>query len=226
MRIWQQELLQCLEQFEIVAVEPFQHLMPAIPLIYQAVSLSVYLPLGVLETFSGKDGEKPSSDVYHSFIQRISAANLRQASWHGQVLRIARSMPVGSLTDFCATCLYFSALALWSLSAVLSSNSLVSDAGCDNNEPVFLLDGGRDSTALRRFTLSGQGIPAISSLNGHVPLNERAAARCLFQQLLHLRTRRGASDQQMRALDNAFSVLGNTNSTVIGGQRKRKSPVC
>ncbi|KAJ6186790.1 C6 and C2H2 transcription factor RegA-like [Penicillium mononematosum] len=124
MKIWQQELLQVLEQFEIVAVEPVQRLIPAVPLICQTVSLSLYLPLGILETFSGKDGEKRSFDVYQSFIQRISAGNLRQASWHaGQVLGIARSMPLGSLTDFCATCLYFSALALWSLGAILSSNS-------------------------------------------------------------------------------------------------------
>jgi hypothetical protein len=226
MKLWQQELLQVLEQFEIVAVEPLQRVIPAIPLIYQTVSLSLYLPLGILEAFSGKDDEKRSSDVYQSFIQRISAANLRQASWHaGQVLCIAKSMPLGSLTDFCATCLYFSALAVWSLGPILSSNSPASDVGYDNDETVFLLDGDSDGAALRRFTLSGQGTLAISSPNGHVPLNDRAAAMRLFQQLLRSRSRGGVSDQQTRALNNAFSVLGNTNATIIGGQRKRKSPV-
>jgi hypothetical protein len=73
MKIWQPELLQVLEQFEIVAVGPLQRPIPAIPLIYQTISLSLYLPLGILETFSGKDGEKQSSDVYQSSIQRISA---------------------------------------------------------------------------------------------------------------------------------------------------------
>ncbi|KAJ5372052.1 C6 and C2H2 transcription factor [Penicillium concentricum] len=225
MNLWQQELLQVLEQFEIVAVEPLQRLVPAIRLIYQTVSLSLYLPLGILETFSGKDGEKRSSDIYKSFIQPISAANMRQASWHaGQVLRIARSIPPGSLTDFCATCLYFSALALWSLSTIFSSNGLASGVGNDNDETVFLLDGESDSAALRRFTLSGLGAPALSSPNRHVPLNDRAAVMRFFQQLLGLKYRGGASDQQTRALNNAFSVLGNTNSTTIGGQRKRKNP--
>ncbi|KGO71709.1 hypothetical protein PITC_027220 [Penicillium italicum] len=223
MKLWQQELLQGLEQFEIVAAEPLQHLAPAIPLIYQTISLSLYLPLGILETFSGKDGEKRSSDVYQSFIQRISAENLRQASWHaGQVLRIARSMPPESLTDFSATCVYFSALALWSLSTIFSSNDLALDAGSRNDETVFLLDGESDSAALRRFTLSGQGVPAISSFNRHVPLNDRAGVMRFFQQLLRLNHHGGASGQQTRALNNAFSVLGNTNSTTIGGQRKRK----
>ncbi|KAJ5952533.1 C6 and C2H2 transcription factor RegA-like [Penicillium vulpinum] len=225
MKLWQQELLQVLEQFEVVAIEPLQRLMPAIPLIYQTVSLSLYLPLGILETFSGKDGEKRSSNIYQSFIQRISAANLRQASWHaGQVLRIARSMPPGSLTDFYATCLYFAALALWSLSTIFLSNDLASDTGSSTGETVFLLDGEADSAALRRFTLSGQGVPVISSSDRHVPLNDRAAVMRFFRQLLRLKYHGGASDQQTRALNNAFSVLGNTNSTTIEGQRKRKTP--
>ncbi|KAJ5490007.1 C6 and C2H2 transcription factor [Penicillium expansum] len=225
MNLWQQELLQVLEQFEIVAVEPLQRLTPAIPLIYQTISLSLYLPLGILEIFSGKYGEKRSSDIYQSFIKRISAANLRQAGWHsGQVLRIARSMPPGSLTGFCATCVYFSALALWSLSTIFSSNDMALDIGSHGDETVFLLDGESDSAALRRFTLSGQGSPAISSFNRYVPLSDRAGVMHFFQQLLRLKYHGGASDQQTRALNNAFSVLGNTDSTTIGGQRKRKNP--
>ncbi|KAJ6186791.1 C6 and C2H2 transcription factor RegA-like [Penicillium mononematosum] len=81
------------------------------------------------------------------------------------------------------------------------------------------MDGDSDCTALRRFTLSGQGTPAISSPNGHVP-----AAMRLFHQLLHSRSRGGASDQQTRALDNAFSVLEKANSANTGGQRKRRRP--
>ncbi|QQK41299.1 C6 and C2H2 transcription factor [Penicillium digitatum] len=224
LNLWQQELLQVLEQFEIVAVEPLQRLTPAIPLIYQTVSLSLYLPLGILETFSGKDGEKRSSEIYQLFIRRISASNLRQASWHaGQVLRIARSMPSGSLTGFCATCVYFSALALWSLSTIISSSDLTLDAGNDDDETVFLLDGESDSAALRRFTLFGQGTPAISSFNQHIPLNDRAGVMRFFQQLLRLKYHGGNSDQQTRALNNAFSVLGNTYSSTIRGQRKRKN---
>lgn len=224
MKLWQQELQQVLEQFDIVAVRPLQRVTPTISLIYQTVSLSLYLPLGVLGTFSGKDGEKRSSDIYQSFIQHISAANLRQASWHaGQVLRIARSMPPGSLTAFCATCLYFAALALWSFSTISSSKSPALGAGNGNSEAVFLLDGEICNDALRRFTVSGQGMPALSSSDKHVPLDDRAAVMRLFRQLLRSKHRGGTSDQQTRALNYAFTMLGSHNRTANGGQWKWKA---
>lgn len=227
MKVWQQELQQVLEQFDIIAVEPLHCMIPAIPLIYQTVSLSLYIPLGVLETFSGKEGEKRSSNIYKSFIQHISTANLRQASWHaGQVLRIARSMPPGSLTAFCAICLYYAALALWSFGTVFSLKGLHPDTASDNDGTLFLLDGETDSAALRRFTVSGQGIPALSSSKQRVHLNDRAAVMGLFQELLRSKHRGGTSDQQTRALNQAFSVLGNNNiiAAEARGQQKRKAP--
>jgi len=221
MKLWQHELQQFLEKFEIVAVKPLQQSIPAIPLIYQTASLSLHLPLGILETFTGKDGEARSVDTYQSYIQQISPENLRKASWHaGQVLRIARCMPFGSLTAFCATCLYFAALALWSLSTVFSLNPSISDTRIDNEEPVFLLDGDADSAILRRFILSGQGNPALSSPGKYVPLGDRAAVMGLFQQLLRSKRRGGTSDQQTKALDHAFCVLGNNTATTNQNHRK------
>ncbi|KAJ5653307.1 C6 and C2H2 transcription factor [Penicillium lividum] len=209
MKLWQQELQQALEKFEIVAVEPLQQSIPAIPLIYQTVSLSLYLPLGILETFTGKDGEARSVDIYQSYIRHISPENLRKASWHaGQVLRIARSMPPGSLTAFCATCLYFAALALWSLSTMFSLNRSISNTRVNNEDPVFLLDGNADNATLRRFTLSGQGDPALSSPGKYVPLGDRAAVMGLFQQLLRSKHGGVTSNQQSKALDRAFCILG------------------
>jgi hypothetical protein len=209
MKLWQQELQQVLEKFEIVAVEPLRQSLPAIPLIYQTALLSLYLPLGILETFTGKDGEARSVDIYQSYIQHISPENLRQACWHaGQVLRLARSMPPGSLTAFCATCLYFAALALWSLSTMFSLNRSSSATRVDNEEPVFLLDADADNATLHRFTLSGQGDPALSSPGKYVPLGDRAAVMGLFQQLLRSKHGGVTSDQQTKALNRAFCILG------------------
>lgn len=225
MKLWQQELQQVLEQFDIVAIEPPQRTIPTLSLMYHAVSLSLYMPLGVLETFSGKNGEKRSSEMYQSFIQYIRPSNLRQASWHaGQILRIARPLPPGSLTAFSAICVYFGGLALWTLSTVFSTKELVSGAERDNNEAVFLLDGDPDSAGLRRFTVSGQGSPTISSSFQYVPLRDRAAVMQIFRKLLWSKHRGDTCDQQTRALNHAFTLLESNHSLATGGQRKRKIP--
>lgn len=223
-KLWQQELQQVLEQFEIVAVKPLQHSMPKIALIYQTVSLSLHLPLHTLERFSGEDWETRSSDACLSFIQHIGAPNMRQASWHaGQVLRITKILSPGSLTGFSATCLYFAALALWSFSTISSSNGMALDFQPKDSEIIFVLDGEADSDALRRFTVFGQGTPVLSSTGKRVSLNDRAAVMSLFQQVLRSTSQGGTSNQQMKALSYRFSMLEN-DETANTGKRKRKTP--
>lgn len=207
--LWQQELLQLLEQFEFLAVEPSKNSTPAIALIFQTVSLSLYLPLGVLESFSGKDGPARSSAIYESFIQHISPAHLRKASWHaGQVLRLAKSMPSGSLISSRAACVYFSALALWSLATVFSLKGLAPENESCGKETFFFLDGMDDNDALRRFTVLGQGVPALSSTGQPVYLEDRAAVMRLLQQLFSPEHGGCISDQQTRALRHTFTILG------------------
>lgn len=215
--LWQQELVQLLEQFQLLAVEPLNDSLPVMSLIFQTVSLSLYLPLGVLETFSGKDGEERSSAIYESLIQRISPTNLRKASWHaGQVLRIARSMPPGSLVASRAACVYFSALALWSLATVFSRKGMAMVTGNRSTDQIFFLDGEDDGDALRRFIALGQGSPALSSDGQCVHLQDRGAAMRLFQQLFSQEHGVYASDQQGRALSHAFIILGRNGDAIDG----------
>lgn len=222
--LWQQELGQLLEQFEFLAVEPSKNSTPAIPLIYQTVSLSLYLPLGVLESFSGKDGPARSSAMYESFIQHISPAHLRKASWHaGQVLRLAKSMPSGSLIASRGTCVYFSALALWSLGTVFSLKGLTPEDESRGKETFFFLDGMGDNDALRRFTILGLGVPALSSTGQPVHLEDRAAVMRLFQQLFSSEHGGCISDQQTRALSHAFTILGCSDDPRKGHVEDKKN---
>jgi hypothetical protein len=215
--LWQQELVQLLDQFQFLAVEPLKHSLPVISLIYQTVSLSLYLPLGVLETFSGKDGEERSSAIYESLIKHISPTHLRKASWHAsQVLRIARSMPPGSLVASRAACVYFSALALWSLATELSVKGMVVAENRGTNQ-VFFLDGEDDGDALRRFTILGQGSPVLSSAGQYVHLQDRGAVMGLFKQLFSSEHGVYGIDQQGRALSHAFTILGRNGDTTDGG---------
>lgn len=208
---WQNELQHILEQFEVAIVEPLHASVPDIYLIYQTVLLSLRVPLGELEVFAGRDGLKRSSDVYNNVIKHLSPTNLRQAIWHaGQVYRIVKSMPRGSLVGFCATCLYFAALTLWMYSNVCSAISLCLDTQQRNKEEdLFVLDRQIDSLALRRFILSGLGSPALSSKDEPAYLNNSAAVMRLFQEVLWSKHPSGIVRSQTQALYNAFSALGN-----------------
>jgi hypothetical protein len=216
--LWQQELVQLLEQFQFLAVDPLKDSLPAMSLIFQTVSLSLYLPLGVLETFSGKDGEERSSAIYESLIQHISPTHLRKASWHaGQVLRIARSMPTGSLVASRAACVYFSALALWSLATVFSRKGVNIVTGNRDTDQIFFLDGEDDGDTLRRFIALGQGSPVLSSAGQYVHLQDRVAVMRLFQQLFSSEHGVYAIDHQGRALSHAFTILGRNDDAINGG---------
>ncbi|KAB8202535.1 hypothetical protein BDV34DRAFT_215338 [Aspergillus parasiticus] len=211
---WQRELEQELDQFNIAIVEPLHGAVPAVSLIHQAACLSLYLPLGKLERYAGKEGEKRSADVYELFIQHINPSHLRQAAWHaGQILRIARCIPPGLLTGFCATCLYFAALALWTYSTVTapegpSGRELRTESALQHG--TFFLDGeGSPSGALRRFVISGQGIPALSSGSSPAYLDNQAAVMRLFQQVLRSNYPSQAIPQQAQTLYHAFSALGS-----------------
>ncbi|KAE8399490.1 hypothetical protein BDV37DRAFT_297692 [Aspergillus pseudonomiae] len=211
---WQRELEQELDQFNIAIVEPLHESVPAVSLIHQAVCLSLYLPLGTLERYAGKEGEKRSVDVYEAFIQHVNPNHLRQAAWHaGQILRIARCIAPGLLTGFCATCLYFAALALWTYSTVTapdesSGRELRTDMAVQRG--AFFLDGESSSSgALRRFVISGQGIPALSSGSEPAYLDNQAAVMRLFQQVLRSKYPSQAIPQQAQTLYHAFSALGS-----------------
>ncbi|KAE8139742.1 hypothetical protein BDV38DRAFT_291020 [Aspergillus pseudotamarii] len=211
---WQRELEQELDQFNIAIVEPLHESVPAVSLIHQAACLSLYLPLGTLERYAGKEGEKRSADVYELFIKHINPSHLRQAAWHaGQILRIAKCIPPGLLTGFCATCLYFAALALWTYSTVTapegsSGRELRTDLALQHG--TFFLDGeGSPGGAVRRFVISGQGIPALSSGSGPAYLENQAAVMRLFQQVLRSKYPSQAIPQQAQTLYHAFSALGS-----------------
>ncbi|KAF7588822.1 hypothetical protein BBP40_005176 [Aspergillus hancockii] len=212
-RSWQRELEQELDQFGISIVEPLGLSVPAVSLIHQAVCLSLYLPLGFLETYAGKHGEKRSTDINELFIQHINSTHLRQAAWHaGQIVRIAKTIPPGLLTEFCATCLYFAALALWTYSTISTpEGSLAQELKSDSvtRRGVFLLDSESNNGALRRYVVSGQGVPALSAETSPAYLDNQAAVMRLFQQILRSKYPGQSIPQQAQTLYHAFSALGS-----------------
>jgi len=217
---WQRELQIVLDQFGVIILEANQTDIPVVSLIHQAVSLSLYLPLSILEVLAGKDGEGKSARIRHNVIERMSAQHLRQASWHaGQLLRICKSMEPGSLVGFNATCLYFAALALWTSSTAAAEKAtpqVKSRSSASRPTNTFFLDGEVDASAVNRFITYGQGEPALSHAEGPVYLDDRSAVMAMFQDVLKANHRRGELPQQSSPLCSILLALGSFRTPSSG----------
>lgn len=123
-------------------------------------------------------------------------------------------MTRGSLTNFCATCLYFAALALWTYGTAFTPGSSAQRASnFVGQQGIFLLDSEVNNVALHRFVVSGQGIPALSSADYPVCLEDRAAVMRIFQQVLRSNHFDNTVPQQLYILHHAFSALGSFGMT-------------
>ena len=197
------------EHFKLMVLYANQSLTPIVSLTFHVVSLSLYIPLHVLEIFAGKDGEESSAKVRRDFIDHISPQHLRQASWHaGQLLRISKSMSPGSLVGFGATCLHFAALTLWTYGAVINK-SRQGTPEWSNTSGVILLDQDVDPRALDQFIVYGQGTPALSAADTPIDPHNGAAVMRVFLHVLQLNHPSGTLPVQLGGLCDTFKALGN-----------------
>ncbi|RLL94107.1 hypothetical protein CFD26_102681 [Aspergillus turcosus] len=226
-QLWQRELQDILERFGIEVLGTLGTQNSIMALIHQAISLSVYIPLGALEVLAGKDGEESAAHVRQTIVRSISPSHFRQAIWHaGQVLRISKTMASGSLIRFCATCLYFAALALWTYGTLSPRGVLSLDASeLDTTEQrdVFLLDEVVDDLALRHFIVSGKRTPALSSERGPVSLDDRVAVVHIFQDALRSNHLGRKVSQQIQTFHDVLSALEYFSRINHDKSRKRKA---
>ncbi|RHZ51317.1 hypothetical protein CDV55_102435 [Aspergillus turcosus] len=226
-QLWQRELQDILERFGIEVLGTLRTQNSIMALIHQAISLSVYIPLGALEVLAGKDGEESAAHVRQTIVRSISPSHFRQAIWHaGQVLRISKTMASGSLIRFCATCLYFAALALWTYGTLNPRGALPLDASeLDTTEQrdVFLLDEVVDDLALRHFIVSGKRTPALSSERGPVSLDDRVAVVHIFQDVLRSNHLGRKVSQQIQTFHDVLSALEYFSRINHDKSRKRKA---
>ncbi|KKK13991.1 hypothetical protein ARAM_000235 [Aspergillus rambellii] len=170
----QQELSQVLQHFRMICCEWANMPGPEISLVYEVISMFLFMSLEELQLFAGKEDKKEARRVYNSALEWINSADSRRAVWHaGQVIRAAKAMPPGSLTGFLAVGVYYASLAFWSYSVVSKAqNTKVAARNPDPDPrlrddrwPMVFLDG-EETTDVQKFISFGRGCPALHGLQG------------------------------------------------------------
>ncbi|KAL4805201.1 hypothetical protein BDV18DRAFT_142146 [Aspergillus unguis] len=189
----QQELSQVLAHFRMISLECTNWAgentgsslpSPHISLVYEVISMFLFMSLEDLQLFAGKEDKKEARRVYNSALEWINSVDSRHAIWHaGQVIRAAKSMPSRSLTGFLAVGVYYASLAFWSYSVVskarekakgtatLSETSPASStpgSSLDSSRALVFLDGDETSD-VHRFISLGRGCPALQGVSGTGP---------------------------------------------------------
>ncbi|KAL4905121.1 hypothetical protein BDW74DRAFT_178127 [Aspergillus multicolor] len=120
----QQELEQVLHHFKMISVDTnFATPSPEISLLYEVISMFLFMSLEDLQLFAGKEDRNEARRVYNSALEWIGSVDSRKAIWHaGQVIRSARDIIAkqgpGRLTGFLAVGVYYASLAFWSYGVV------------------------------------------------------------------------------------------------------------
>jgi predicted heme/steroid binding protein len=224
----QQELSQVLQHFRMISYEWGNMSGPQISLIYEVISMFLFMSLEELQLFAGKEDKKEARRVYHSALQWINSVDSRRAIWHaGQVIRAAHSMAPGSLTGFLAVGVYYASLAFWSYSVVskardskmaaattASPNSDSHSGSANNNSslrdryPMVFLDG-EESTDVHKFISLGRGCPALQGVHGPAVVADPGRVMDVAQGLLRADAPHDALPPLVQGLCQLMNDLGS-----------------
>ncbi|KAL2784905.1 hypothetical protein BJX66DRAFT_343579 [Aspergillus keveii] len=224
----QQELSQVLQHFRMISYEWGNMPGPQISLIYEVISMFLFMSLEELQLFAGKEDKKEARRVYHSALQWINSVDSRRAIWHaGQVIRAAKSMAPGSLTGFLAVGVYYASLAFWSYSVVskardskmaaattASPNSDSHSASAHHNRslrdryPMVFLDG-EESTDVHKFISLGRGCPALQGVHGPAVVADPGRVMDVAQGLLRADAPHDALPPLVQGLCQLMNDLGS-----------------
>ncbi|KAL3451605.1 hypothetical protein BJX65DRAFT_293519 [Aspergillus insuetus] len=231
----QQELSQVLQHFRMISYEWGNMPGPQISLIYEVISMFLFMSLEELQLFAGKEDKKEARRVYHSALQWINSVDSRRAIWHaGQVIRAAKSMAPGSLTGFLAVGVYYASLAFWSYSVVskardskmaaattASPNSDSHSVSANNNSslrdryPMVFLDG-EESTDVHKFISLGRGCPALQGVHGPAVVADPGRVMDVAQGLLRADAPHDALPPLVQGLCQLMNDLGSAaRSSVV-----------
>jgi predicted heme/steroid binding protein len=224
----QQELSQVLQHFQMISYEWGNMPGPQISLIYEVISMFLFMSLEELQLFAGKEDKKEARRVYHSALQWINSVDSRRAIWHaGQVIRAAKSMAPGPLTGFLAVGVYYASLAFWSYSVVskardskmaaattASPNSDSHPASAHHNSslrdryPMVFLDG-EESTDVHKFISLGRGCPALQGVHGPAVVADPGRVMDVAQGLLRADAPHDALPPLVQGLCQLMNDLGS-----------------
>ena len=210
-----QELSQTLQHFRMICYEWPELPRPEVFLIYELISMFLYMSLEDLQLFAGKEDKREARRVYHSALEWINSIDSRRAVWHaGQVIRAAKTMPAGSLTGFLAVGVYYASLAFWSYSVVFKAknNKLAAESRALGPPPVrgptVYLDGD-ETTDVQKFISLGCGNPALQGRQGPAFISNPGQTMDLAQELLRADASQDALPPLVQGLCQLMGGLGN-----------------
>lgn len=212
-----QELAQALQHFRMICYEWPNFPIPEVILIYEMISMLLYMSLEDLQLFAGKEDKSEARRVYHSALEWISSIDSRRAVWHaGQVIRAAKAIPAGCVTGFLAVGVYYASLAFWSYSVVLKAKN--NKMGGSENRPLgppstirgptIYLDGD-ETTDVQKFISLGCGSPALQGRQGPAFVSDPGQTMDLTQELLRADASQDALPPLVQGLCQLMNGLGN-----------------
>ncbi|KNG85741.1 hypothetical protein ANOM_005723 [Aspergillus nomiae NRRL 13137] len=161
----QQDLAQCLvaSQRELVkhGLDPAQ-----LRIISEFCLMALNVSPRELQLFAGRLGEEEAETTHRILQQWMSGPEFRAAVWHaGQIFRLARTLPLTQLREFCAICLYQASLTLWAYGLLSKSSQTVGTfpptAAEQVDELQVRLDG-PECALSTAFVSLGRGVAGIS----------------------------------------------------------------
>lgn len=132
---------------------------------WELLSMHLHMSFGDVQSFAGIDGQEESKKVYPELREWAKTMSARDAIWHaGQVIRIAKQVPKGSLVAFPAVAVYQAALAFWTYGLMMDHNDI--DPNLHQPAPLVWLDE-PETEDKQRFIRHDIGQPALRGLNNH-----------------------------------------------------------
>jgi hypothetical protein len=136
---------------------------PHCRVLLELLGMTVYVSLEDLQAFAGKEDEEESLRVLPIVQAWIQGPESRHAVWHaGQLLREARTIRGGGLTEFWAVAVYHASLTLWAYGVLMKMvvTPVATPTGMEEELEVVYLDG-IDTQAAERFIEYNRGRPRI-----------------------------------------------------------------
>lgn len=139
----------------------------------ELILLHLNTPFEDLQTFAGIEGPEQARAVYLAVIEWAHSESARKAVWHaGQVVRMTRQLPPGTIRAFTAIMLYHASLAFWVYGLASEKPDMAeqwTDSPSTPGSRVWLDE--PDSIAMQRFIQLGSGLPLIHGVAGDGSVN-------------------------------------------------------
>ncbi|KAH6953774.1 hypothetical protein BKA56DRAFT_648506 [Ilyonectria sp. MPI-CAGE-AT-0026] len=160
------EIIKMLNQFQ-VSFDVYASFAPEVLMKLELIFMHMDIPLEDCQVFAGMQGPEEARKVYPTIREWHESEAARRAIWHaGQIIRIARSMPEGTIRGPSPIMVYHASLALW-VYGLLSTSKNKTNQGGDSraatsgphSQPVWL--DSRDNPSVQRFLQLGSGQPCL-----------------------------------------------------------------